>query len=140
LEKELKNQIEYLNLKDRIHIVPEVDEETLHSFYEACDIFVLPSIEKSETYGIVQIEAMACGKPVICTELNTGTSFINQHEKTGIVVPPKNTEVLYDAIMKLLKNTEYRQELGYNAKQRALNNFTSDIMVGKTYEMYKDLF
>jgi len=77
LKKELLNQIQNLNLEKRIHILPEVDEETLHSLYEACDIFVLPSVEKSETYGIVQIEAMACGKPVICTELKTGTTFIN---------------------------------------------------------------
>lgn len=139
LEKELKNQITRLNLQDRIHILPEVDEETLHSFYEACDIFVLPSVEKSETYGIVQIEAMACGKPVICTELNTGTSVVNQHEKTGIVIQPRNAELLTNAILKLIGDIDYRIKLGSNAKQRALSNFSSEIMVERTFDVYKQL-
>lgn len=116
LKKELLNQIQNLNLEKRIHILPEVDEETLYSFYEACDIFVLPSVEKSETYGIVQIEAMACAKPVICTELKTGTTFINQHERTGFVVPPRDSNALAEAIQKLTFNNALRIEMGQNAK------------------------
>ena len=139
LKKELLNQIQNLNLEKRIHILPEVDEETLHSFYEACDIFVLPSVEKSETYGIVQIEAMACGKPVICTELKTGTTFINQHETTGLVVPPRDSKALADAINSLANNVSLRAELGKNARQRALNELTAEKMVERTYKVYNDL-
>jgi rhamnosyl/mannosyltransferase len=139
LKKELLNQIQKLNLEKRIHILPEVDEETLRSFYEACDIFVLPSVEKSETYGIVQIEAMACGKPVICTELKTGTTFINQHETTGLVVPPRDSKALAEAINNLVNNVSLRFELGKNAKQRALNELTAEKMVERTYEVYTDL-
>ncbi len=139
LKKELLNQIQNLNLEKRIHILPEVDEETLYSFYEACDIFVLPSVEKSETYGIVQIEAMACAKPVICTELKTGTTFINQHERTGFVVPPRDSNALAEAIQKLTFNNALRIEMGQNAKKRALMEFTSEKMVERTYKVYQDL-
>jgi len=139
LKKELLNQIQNLNLGKRIHILPEVDEETLRSFYEACDIFVLPSVEKSETYGIVQIEAMACGKPVICTELKTGTTFINQHETTGLVVPPRDSNALAKAMSNLANNVSLRLELGKNAKQRALNELTAEKMVERTYKVYNDL-
>ncbi len=139
LEQKLIQQICSLNLKERIKILPEVDEETLHSYYEACDIFVLPSVEKSETYGIVQIEAMACGKPVVCTELKTGTTFINQHERTGFVVPPRDSNALAEAIQKLIFNEELRIELGQNAKQRAQLEFTSEKMVERTYKVYQDL-
>lgn len=139
LKKELLNQIQKLNLEKRIHILPEVDEETLHSFYEACDIFVLPSVEKSETYGIVQIEAMACGKPVVCTELKTGTSFINQHERTGFVVPPRDSNALSETIQKLIFNDTLRTEMGLNAQQRALMEFTSEKMVARTYKVYQEL-
>ena len=139
LKKELLNQIQNLNLEKRIHILPEVDEETLHSFYEACDIFVLPSVEKSETYGIVQIEAMACGKPVICTELNTGTTFINQNGVTGLVVSPRNPVELSEAIRKLLADSSLRSKLGENARRRALNEFTAEKMVERTYKVYNDL-
>ena len=139
LKKELLNQIKNLNLKKRIHILPEVDEETLHSFYEACDIFVLPSVEKSETYGIVQIEAMACGTPVICTELRTGTTFINQHGMTGLVVPPRDSKALAEAINNLANNISLRAELGKNARQRALKELTAEKMVERTYKVYNDL-
>ena len=116
-----------------------MDEETLHSFYEACDIFVLPSVEKSETYGIVQIEAMACGTPVICTELRTGTTFINQHGMTGLVVPPRDSKALAEAINNLANNISLRAELGKNARQRALNELTAEKMVERTYKVYNDL-
>jgi len=139
LKKELLNQIKNLNLEKRIHILPEVDEETLHSFYEACDIFVLPSVEKSETYGIVQIEAMACGTPVICTELRTGTTFINQHGMTGLVVPPRDSKALAEAINNLANNISLRAELGKNARQRALKELTAEKMVERTYKVYNDL-
>ena len=139
LKKELLNQIHSLNLEKRIHLLPELDEETLHSFYEACDMFVLPSVEKSETYGIVQIEAMACGKAVICTELKTGTTFINQHGTTGLVVPPRDSKALAEAISNLATNVSLRFELGKNAKQRALNELTAEKMVERTYKVYKDI-
>jgi rhamnosyl/mannosyltransferase len=139
LQQKLLNQIYNLNLSERIKILPEVDEETLYSYYEACDIFVLPSVEKSETYGIVQIEAMACGKPVVCTELRTGTTFINQHKKTGLVVPPRDSNALAEAIKKLITNDSLRIELGKNAKQRALMEFTAEKMVDRTFTVYKDL-
>ncbi len=56
--------------------------------YHAADVFVLPSTNCSKAYGIVQMEALACGLPVVCTELGTGTSFVNQDGVTGFVVLP----------------------------------------------------
>lgn len=139
LKNKLVDKINKLNLASRIKIIPEVDEKTLHSYYKACDLFVLPSVEKSETYGIVQIEAMACGKPVICTELGTGTTFLNQDGITGLVVPPRNTELLAEAINKLIMNDELRINLGRQGKERALKEFTDEKMVAETYKVYQGL-
>lgn len=139
LKEKLINKINGLNLASRIKIIPEVDEKTLHSYYKACDFFVLPSVEKSETYGIVQIEAMACGKPAICTEIGTGTTFVNQNEVTGLVVPPRNIKLLAEAMNKLITNKELRKQFGCQGKERALKEFTAEIMVSKTYKIYQDL-
>ena len=139
LKNKLSDRINKLNLASRIKILPEVDEKTLHSYYKACDLFILPSVEKSETYGIVQIEAMACGKPLICTDLGTGTTFINQHEVTGLVVPPRNTKLLAEAIDKLAKNFELRKQLGSRGRERALKEFTAEKMVAETYKVYQNL-
>ncbi|MBK8943742.1 MAG: glycosyltransferase [Ignavibacteriae bacterium] len=139
LKDKLERKIIDLNLSSRIKIIPEVDEVTLHGYYKSCDIFILPSVEKSETYGIVQIEAMACGKPVICTEIGTGTTFINQNEITGLVVSPRNSKALVDAILKLTNNLGLRQNLGNLGKQRAFKEFSAKKMVKTTFELYKNL-
>ncbi|MBK7105843.1 MAG: glycosyltransferase [Ignavibacteriae bacterium] len=139
LKSYLNKMINKLNLSSRIKIIPEVDEVTLHSYYKACDLFILPSVEKSETYGIVQIEAMACGKPVVCTDLGTGTTFINQNEITGFVVPPRNSKSLAEAILKLVQNVELREILGNQGKERVFKDFTSKKMVTETYRVYQNL-
>ncbi|MDD8018329.1 MAG: glycosyltransferase [Bacteroidota bacterium] len=136
---ELENQIKNCQLSDRIKIIPPMEEDELHAFYEACDVFVLPSVEKSEAYGLVQIEAMACGKPVVSTELNTGTTFVNLHGITGLTVPPRNSNSLSDAIGKLINDTSLREALGRNAKERAFNEFTAEKMVERTLNVYKSL-
>ena len=140
LEKSLKKLIVELNLESKIKMIPEVDEKTLQDYYKACDIFVLPSINETEAYGIVQIEAMACGKPLICTELGTGTSYINKHNLTGLVVPPKDSKVLAQTINETIKNVELRSKWGSNGRTRAFELFTSDKMVKQTHQLYLDLF
>lgn len=139
LEKYLKNKISQLNLESRVKIIPEVSETKLHEFYKSCDIFVLPSINKTEAYGIVQIEAMACGKPIVCTELGTGTSYINQDNVTGFVVPPGDPNALAGAINVLQKDKELRQRFGKNGIVRAFEEFTSEKMISRTYKLFEDL-
>lgn len=139
LEKPLKKLISDLNLDTKVKIIQEVDVDTLHNYYKACDIFVLPSINEAEAYGIVQIEAMACGKPLICTELGTGTSYVNKHNVTGLVVPPRDSKELAQAINKLIEDDALRKRFGDNGRARAFNEFTSDKMIQKTYELYQRL-
>lgn len=139
LSAELRDQIASLGLEERISIIPPVPEEELHAFYEACDIFVFPSTEKSETYGLVQIEAMACGKPVVSTNLNTGVTYLNQDGITGLIVPPCNSSALADAIQKLVDDKNLRASLGNSARNRALREFSAETMVDRTVELYKRL-
>lgn len=139
LEKPLKNLISKLNLETKIKIIPEVEEDTLHDYYKNCDVFVLPSINKTEAYGIVQIEAMACGVPLVSTELGTGTTFINQNGINGIVVPPSNAKELAEAVNRILGDHQLSQILGINGKKRALQEFTSNKMIQTTYQLYQQL-
>jgi len=138
LENDLKQLVEDWEIEERVHFLNNIPDEDLKAFYHACDIFVLPSIEKTECFGLVQLEAMACGKAVISTNLPTGVPWINQHKKTGLVVPPKDAEALHQAIVFLLENERLRNEYGKNGQER-VKEFTIDLMVEKINNLYLSL-
>ncbi len=125
--------------KDKIVFLGEVDDETVNLYLNACDLLVLPSVLRSEAYGLVLIEAMACGKAVISTELGTGTSFVNINGETGLVVPANSANELTKAINKLLNDPDLRQKLGSNGKERVKKYFTDDKMVSDTIKLYENV-
>lgn len=118
-------------LEDRILFLKHVPYSELPYYYSAADVFVLPSINRAEAFGLVVLEAMACGTPVITTELGTGTSYHNVSKKTGLVVPPKNSEALAEAIKQICeedwKNNRTSVILA-RAKQFSIENFKKLIL------------
>lgn len=128
LKKKLDNLINKYQLRNKFSIVPSVKD--LIPYYHACDVFVLPSIQPTETFGIVLLEAMACAKPVISTELHTGTSFINQDKRTGLVIEPRNAEALACAINNLINDADLKKSFSQNARDRA-RQFTLEIFLAQ---------
>jgi len=139
LKKDLESMIEKNNLQDKIKIIPPVSDKELVRQYHLCDIFVLPSIAITEAFGIVQLEAMVCGKPVISTNLPTGVPFVNQDGKTGLVVEPKDFKSLAAAINKLLKDDIFSKDLGNYAQKRVKNEFTNKAVASKIVNIYKNI-
>ncbi len=135
-EGSLRLQTTELNLNNRVHFVGEVSETDLPGYYAAADLFVLPACERSEAFGMVQLEAMAAGKAVISTELGTGTSFANQDGQTGLVVPPANPAALASAINQLLNATEWRLEMGQRGQARVQAEFSLPLMCSKLEALY----
>jgi rhamnosyl/mannosyltransferase len=119
-----------------VSFVPYLAEPDFVAMYQASDLFVLPSVENSEAFGIVQIEAMACGKPVITANLPTGVTYVNRHDETGLVVPPRDVEALATAIRTLLDDDDLRQRLGRAAQARVAREFTIKHMVDQTAALY----
>jgi len=134
LEKLTKN----LKLDDKVHFLGEVTDEELPRYYHSCDVFVLPSVSPAEGFGLVQIEAQACGKPVISTALPTGVPFVNLHNRTGLIVPPKNSEALAEAINKLLNSSPLRNKYEVEALKRA-RYFRAELMVKRVFRLYEEL-
>ncbi len=99
---------------------------------------MLPSQVRAEAFGIVQLEAMAAGVPVVSTELGTGTSVVNQHSQTGFVVPPSDPHGLAQAIKVLLTNPELRHYMGTMGRYRVANEYTHDLMVERTLDVYRE--
>ncbi|MDI6809510.1 MAG: glycosyltransferase [Candidatus Eisenbacteria bacterium] len=137
--KEWQNLTRRLGLDRRVTFLNRVSDDELPAFYHACDVFVLPSTHRSEAWGIVQIEAMACGKPVVSTELGTGTSFVNIDGSTGLVVPPRDPAALADAINRLLVDPKLRHRLGENGRKRVRQEFSLQVMVERILQVYRDV-
>lgn len=126
-----------LGLAERVFFIGDVPDEVLPSYYHACDVFVLPSCHRSEAFGTVQLEAMAAGRPVVSTDLGTGTSYVNQHGLTGLVVPPRSPSTLAQAVKSLLADPECRRAMGNAGRQRVQANFSKDLMVERTIDLYE---
>jgi len=124
-------------LTDRVIFMGRVSDAELVALYFAADVFVLPSTNRAETWGIVQTEAMACGRPVVCTELGTGTSYVNRHGVTGLVVPPNDPTALADALNTLLTDPDLRHRMGQAGRQRALSEFSLSAMIDRTLAVYE---
>ncbi len=109
------------------------EDRDIPFYYACCDLFVLPSITRQEAFGIVLLEAMASGKPVIATNISGMPYIINN---SGIVVKPKNIDGLKDAILKILSNPQIAAELGENGRKRVETEFAPDIIVDKIEKIY----
>lgn len=136
LRGELIRAVQAKKLKDKVFFAGEVPDEELGSYYHAADLFVLPSSHKSEAFGISILEAMACGLPVISTELGTGTSYVNLHNKTGLVIPPGDSVALSRSINYLLQDKSLRDEFGRESRERAQKYFSKEIMVSRIKKLY----
>jgi len=126
-------------LSKRIALVGTLNNEDLMAHYNACDIFCLPSISQAEAFGLVQLEAMASGKPVICTQLYNGVNELNVHGLTGLAVPPKDSRSLAMAIEQLKVDSCFRDNLGKAAKDIAKQKYSLKKMVLHHINLYQKI-
>lgn len=124
---------------DRITFLGRVSQEEVIGYYHAADVFVLPSIARSEAFGIAQLEAMACGKPVVNTRLDSGVPFVSLDGVTGLTVAPADSDGLAAAINLLLDDPRLRGKYGAAAARRARDEFSVEVMVDRTLELYRDV-
>jgi rhamnosyl/mannosyltransferase len=138
-EERLRQTAKALGLDPGVEFLGRVPDDLLRTLYHACECFVLPSVHRCEAFGVVLAEAMACGTPVISTELGTGTSFANLDGETGFVVPPKDSRALAARIALVAEDDELRRALGRNARRRAQELFRKDVVVDQTVRLYGEV-
>ncbi|NTW28718.1 MAG: glycosyltransferase [Coriobacteriia bacterium] len=138
LEGELREVASAAGISGRISFLgPQTDDE-LSAWYHAADVFCLPSVARSEAFGLVQIEAHAAGTPVVSTNLTTGVPYANLDGVTGLTVPVGDALALAAALNRLLADDALRERLGRQAKERALTEFTIPRMVEQTLGVYRE--
>ncbi|HDS09526.1 MAG TPA: glycosyltransferase [Firmicutes bacterium] len=139
LQSRLKLRAESGKGKDRIHFTGQTSEEKKYEYLKGSELLVLPSSFKTEAFGIVLLEAMVFSKPLVTTELGTGTSYVNKDNVTGFVVPPRNSAALAEAINGILEDEGLKDEFGRNALKRFNDEFSPDKFKERYLKLFKDI-
>ena len=126
-------------IPNNIHFLGKVSEKAKNTLINNCEMLVLPSVNRSEAFGMVLLEASRACKPLITTEIKSGTSDINIHDVTGIVIESKNVAQLTTAIKFLFDNPEIAKQMGLNARNKFIDSYTSEKMCSELFNEYKKL-
>jgi glycosyltransferase involved in cell wall biosynthesis len=137
LTGELTELARRLGVAERIEFAGRIPDADLPAYYHACDVFCLPSVSPAEAFGLVQLEAMACGKPVVGCELGNGTTWVNRNDFSGLVVPPADAGALADALRRLQADEGLRRRLGAQGRERAYSEFSIQAMARGTLDVYR---
>ena len=133
----LKAQAKRLGLGDRVHFKGYLSRAEMKLLLHAAQVFVLPSISEAEGFGIVQVEAMASGLPVINTNLNTTVPLIARHEIEGLTVEVGNAQALASAINRLLGDGALSARLAANGRQRAQATYSNAAFLKGMQDVYQ---
>lgn len=139
LTSELQRMALETGVADRVHFIGRIPDRDLPAWYHACDVFCLPSVEPAEAFGIVQVEAMACGRPVLCCQLDNGVNWVNRDGETGLAVPPADVPALAAALERLRGDAPLRARLGEAGCRRAFDVFSAEAMARSTLAVYREV-
>lgn len=137
-EIELKRQAESLQLKN-VHFLGALPEPDKVALLTLCYALAFPSHLRSEAFGISLLEGAMYGKPMISSEIGTGTTYINVAGQTGMVVPPSDPAAFRQAMEYLLAHPQEAAQMGINARQRYLDLFTADKMASNYARLYQQV-
>ena len=138
IENELKAQAQRLKV-DNIHFPGALEDSDKVALLHLCTSLVFPSHLRSEAFGISLLEGAVYSKPLISSEIGTGTTYININQQTGLVVPPSDPLALRQAMDKIWHNPEMAKRFGQAAHARFEELFTADKMILSYTSLYKSL-
>ncbi|MBR1175824.1 glycosyltransferase [Bradyrhizobium sp. KB893862 SZCCT0404] len=134
----LEQLIQELGLGDRVRLLGSVSDCERIKLMCLSDVFVMPSVTNAETFGLAQLEAMAAGRPVVNTALDTAVPRVARHGMEAITVPPGDAEKLGEAIDTLIRDPERRRRMGLAARTRALSRYSATAFKQGMETVYRD--
>lgn len=127
-------------LSGKVQLPGHIPDDELASYFEACDVFCMPSTLRAEAYGVAMVEAMGVGRPVVASDIiGSGVPWVNQHGRTGLNVPVGDASALASALRRLLADDDWREALGRGARRRYEEEFSAARMTSRVLALYRDL-
>ena len=137
LRDSLKKRAAGLGITDRVRWLGTVGDDDVVAALSAGDFLALPSVARSEAFGLIQVEAMAAGLPVVSTRLGTSVEVVNIDGKSGLVVRPNDPAELAQAMQTLAEDASLRRRLAAGALTRA-EDFAEPRLIGQYRQLYAD--
>jgi glycosyltransferase involved in cell wall biosynthesis len=138
LRTALEQRAQDRRLDGKILFCPRGSDQDVKTLYSLADVFVLPSTEPTEAFGLVQLEAMAYGVPVVNTDLPTGVPWVSQSNVTGLTVPPRDSKALAQALNRILHDRRLARRFSENCRTR-VREFTVEKMLDRIYAVYEEV-
>ncbi len=139
LRDDLISFIGECGVQAKVRLITNADDTMMRLFYRMASVFVMPSTTRAEAFGIVQLEAMASGIPVVNTDIPSGVPGVSVHGQTGFTVSPRDPNALAEAINILLKDDALRKSFGLAGRQRVREKFSVGGMIEKTLKIYQEI-
>ena len=141
LQQELQQAIVHFGVEDCVMLAGRLSDTTLHTLFKRAALYCLPSTYRAEAFGVVLLEAMTYGLPIVASDIpGSGVPWINQHGITGFNVPVGDAPALANAINKILVSEELREKFSRGARERYLSEFTEQKSVDRILDVYEKLF
>jgi glycosyltransferase involved in cell wall biosynthesis len=135
-----RRRVTEAGLAGKVQLPGHIPDDELTSYFEACDLFCMPSTLRAEAYGVAMVEAMMMARPIVaCDIVGSGVPWVNQHERTGLNVPVGDAEALASAITRLLADPTLRISMGEQARRRYEEELTAAAMIQRTLALYRQL-
>jgi len=133
----LQNKINNLNLSNKVLLLGRVNNVSV--FMKNSDLFCLPSISRNEAFGLVLVEALYFGKPLVTTNVEgSGMNYVNIHNETGLVVPPKDPKALAETMNMILSDKNLYSRFSKNAKER-FKEFEINSIADRLINIYQEV-
>ena len=135
----LQSLAQHYAVSHKVIFTGKISARRLKCYYHACRLFAFPSITEAEAFGIVQLEAMVCQKPIVNTALNSAVPWVARDGKEALTVPRNDATALQQAINRILNDEVLATKMGAAAYQRVINYFSDRYFLDKTYRTYQSL-
>lgn len=129
---------EELGITGRVKFVGVLQPDEVKQHIHAANAVAFSSVTDAEAFGIVQIEAMSAGRPIVNTNLPTAVPRVARHEKEGLTVPPGQPDAFADALRRLLDEPDLAGRLGKAGRVRARSEYSQSAFLSRSEEVYKE--